>query len=170
MQNEIWKETEISGYFISNYGRVKGRSGKLLKSHLNKCTGYYAVCVRPTGRIGKAKYLKIHRLVAKAFVSNPNNHLVVNHIDGNKQNNYFKNLEWCTFSENTKHAFRIGLSKAKQGPDHKCAKLTRVDVAYIKKNYIPGDRNFGARALARKFNITRDIISNVLKGKSYKNC
>lgn len=170
MQEEIWKETEVSGYFISNYGRLKGRSGKIIKSYLNKRMGYYMICIHLNGRASKSKCLKIHRLVAKAFVSNLNNYSVVNHIDGNKQNNYFKNLEWCTFSENTKHAFRIGLSKAKQGPDHKCAKLTRVDVAYIKKNYISGDRNFGARALARKFNITRDVISSVLKGKSYKNC
>lgn len=170
MQNEIWKEIEVPGYFISNYGRVKGRSGKIIKSYLNKRVGYYMICIHLNGRASKSKCLKIHRLVAKAFVSNPNNYSVVNHIDGNKQNNYFKNLEWCTTSENLKHAFKIGLSKAKQGPDNKYAKLTTIDVVYIKKNYIPRDRNFGARALARKFNIAHDTILDILKGKRYKNC
>ena len=75
---EIWKETEISGYFISNFGRLKGRSGKIMNTYLNKRTGYLNVCLKPNGRNGKAKCLKIHILVAKAFVDNSENKLYVN--------------------------------------------------------------------------------------------
>jgi predicted nucleic acid-binding OB-fold protein len=52
---------------------------------------------------GKPKIISIHRLVAKTFINNPENKLQVNHIDGNGNNNYYKNLEWCTMSENIIH-------------------------------------------------------------------
>ena len=67
---EIWKETEISGYFISNLGRLKGRSGKIIKSYLNKRTGYLNICLKPNGKNSKSKAVKIHRLVAEAFIPN----------------------------------------------------------------------------------------------------
>lgn len=60
----------------------------------------------------------IHRLVAKAFIPNPENKPEVNHINGNKRDNRLDNLEWCTSSENRKHAFKIGLAKARKGKDN----------------------------------------------------
>lgn len=53
---------------------------------------------------GEAKDFKVHRLVAKAFIQNPNNYKMVNHIDGNPLNNNANNLEWCTQKENIRHA------------------------------------------------------------------
>ena len=55
--------------------------------------------------------MSVHRLVALNFIDNPNNYPVVNHIDGNKQNNNVTNLEWCTYSYNNKEAYRLGLAK-----------------------------------------------------------
>ena len=96
-------------YQISNYGNVKSLlSNKILKPSIvayrdpNRNNGYYVVNLK-----GKLYY--IHRLVAENFIPNPNHLPQVNHIDGNKQNNKVDNLEWCTASENIKHAYSMGL-------------------------------------------------------------
>jgi len=164
---EIWKETEISGYFISNFGRLRGRSGKIIKSYLNKHTGYYMICLKVKDQFDKPKCIKIARLVAKAFVPNPENKPYVNHIDGNKQNDVYTNLEWCTNQENVLHAYKLGLAKQKRGWNNEQAKLTPAIIEYIRKNYIPRDKEFGARALGRKFNIAHSNIVRIIENKKY---
>ncbi|NFG01740.1 hypothetical protein FCV36_05215 [Clostridium sporogenes] len=111
---EIWKD--IKGYEglyqVSNLGKVKSlittqsRRIGILKSYNH--SGYRRINLYKNGK-GKKYY--IHRLVAKAFISNVNNYPEVNHIDGNKQNNRVENLEWCTSSQNQIHAFKIGLQR-----------------------------------------------------------
>jgi hypothetical protein len=115
MYNEIWKPIkDFSTYAISNYGRVKNiRTGRIM--HLCETTGgYLQVCLRKDGRYYDKR---VHRLVAYAFLPNyyddfEMDELEVNHIDGDKKNNYADNLEWCTRSENTIHAFKLGLRHA----------------------------------------------------------
>lgn len=109
---EIWKD--IKGYEgkyqISNLGRVKSlnynntKKEKIIKSEITK--GYVRY------RLSKNKKLKrflAHRLVAEAFIPNPNNYPIINHIDGNPLNNDIKNLEWCTYKYNAQHALKTGL-------------------------------------------------------------
>lgn len=164
---EVWKETPYENYYISNFGRFKGRTNKILKQHIGK-TGYYMINIYPNGRIGKSKTLKIHRVVAEAFIPNSNNYPVVNHKDGNKLNNNVENLEWCTHSYNTKHAFEHNLSKPKKGCSNSNSKLSEDDVKWIREHYIPRDRIFGTRALARKFNMSHANISRLVNKVRYK--
>lgn len=165
---EIWKETEYDGYFISNFGRLRGRTGKILKQQVGK-TGYYIVAIYPNGRQGKAKCLKIHRLVAQAFIPNDNFlNNIINHIDGNKLNNNVDNLEWCNCSHNTQHAYDIGLAHAQKGCMNVHSKLTEDDVKWIREHYIPRDKEFGSRALAKKFNMNHSNISRLINKLKYK--
>ena len=108
---EEWKQIEQSpNYKISNYGRFKNKRDKILKLKIN-AKGYYYCNISVNGKVSK---VKIHRLVAKAFVSNPLNKNIVNHIDGEKLNNIFSNLEWCTTKENNIHAIEIGLNNPRE--------------------------------------------------------
>lgn len=89
-------------YQVSNYGNVKSlRNNKLLRQ-TNHRGGYKLVSVSVDGM---HKELTVHRLVAQAFIPNPNNYRDVNHKDGDKANNHVDNLEWVTHSENIKHSY-----------------------------------------------------------------
>lgn len=142
---EIWKP--IRGYEglyeISNLGRVKSLSRvtphngrtyptKILKPHVN--TKHYLdvdLC-----RNGVQKRHRIHRLVAEAFIPNPNNKPQVNHIDCDKNNNCVDNLEWCDNSENQIHAFKHGLNhrgKFGESPRAKSVLQYTIDGVFVKE-------------------------------------
>ena len=96
---------------------------RILKPRTSK-NGYLYVHLR-FGNI--SKYVKIHRLVAEAFVLNEENKPCVNHIDGNKLNNYANNLEWVTISENTIHAMKMGLFTIIRDSNGKIVSTTNKD-------------------------------------------
>ena len=124
IMQEVWKDVKgYEGlYQISNLGRV--RSFIKCNAHPNipriispykHNSGYLRVDL---GAGENNRQYSLHRLVASAFVDNPNNKPCVNHIDGNKHNNAADNLEWVTYSENQKHAFATGLKYCKYGKEH----------------------------------------------------
>lgn len=113
---EIWKYVKgYEGlYLISNLGRVKNLQKYYIRKNikipkkqceLKTCKGKVGYIVTDLNKNNKRKTKYIHRLVAEAFIPNPENKPCVNHKDGNKLNNKISNLEWVTYSENNKHAW-----------------------------------------------------------------
>lgn len=116
-KNEIWKnigvidELDFSRYDISNYGQIRlNKSMKILSPSINE-NGYYHILL--TYKKNKRKNYYIHTLVAYMFCNKPDNYrdLVVNHIDENKVNNHFKNLEWITQKMNVVHSVGIKINQ-----------------------------------------------------------
>lgn len=97
MDKEIWKETGILDTLVSNYGRIKRSDGYIYKLQINKSNGYKYVNL---SKDNKTLAYKVARLVAIAFIPNPENKKCVDHIDTNRLNDNVENLRWVTHSEN----------------------------------------------------------------------
>lgn len=106
--NEIWKDIPIAkNYEASNLGNIRNKKTKHIIKQMINSKGYSQVSLY----LKKKKTIRVHRLVASAFLENKNNYGDINHIDGNKLNNNVDNLEWCTRKENIIHSWKKGLSK-----------------------------------------------------------
>lgn len=162
---EVWKESYVPGYYVSNTGNVRNSIGKLMSQQENH-NGYMVLHLKVND---VQTTVRVHRMVAIAFIPNPENKPQVNHKDGNKKNNCVDNLEWVTGEENIEHAFRTGLTKVLAGHESPYAKLTAEDVKYIRESYRPGNKLYGARALARKFGVHHSTIEDVIHKNTYKN-
>lgn len=167
LPHEIWRDVlDYEGFYqVSNMGRLKslhyGKSTILNPSMASD--GYKNVTLTLNG---KKKYFRLHVLVARAFIPNPDNKPCVNHIDGDKSNNRADNLQWVTHSENTRHAYNKGL--AKSACEHHYAKFTPQQIQKIRDIYIPYDSEFGASALARKLNVNVKTVQKIVHSISYK--
>lgn len=123
LPGEEWVDMEEFNFFyaISNYGRLKSykRDNPIIMTTRISRHGYNVINLpwgHAAGPTNKKHTTQIHRLVAMHFVDNPDpeNKNVVNHKDGNKMNNYYTNLEWCTTAENVQHAIETGLFNPKK--------------------------------------------------------
>lgn len=173
MENEIWKPIKNyeSYYEVSNYGKVRrikydnvgNKKQYLLPNYLKYRVdkdGYFKYDLSLNG---KTKRFFSHRLVAENFLENPNNYPVVNHIDGNKQNNYYKNLEFCSIKQNNIHALKTGLRNMKNNKLSK--KVEQYDMqGNLVKTYI------SANEAKRITNFSQGHISECCRGelKTYK--
>lgn len=145
-------------YSVTHDGKVYSHiSNKWLRPGLNG-DGYPTVVLRKNK---KPRTIAVHRLVAMAFIENPENKSHVNHIDGDKTNNDYRNLEWVTPSENVLHAYKTGLETRDT-----LRKLTPEQVVEIHKLYASG--GYTHRKLAKKYQIPCSRISDILNLKTYK--
>ena len=153
------------GFMATVDGEIIGKRGKPLKGYIDRC-GYREVLLSENG---KTKSYLVHRLILATFkpVSDTESY-DVNHKNGNKLDNRLENLEWCTRSENIKHAYSTGLERKRCGEEHHAHKLTEGDVRYIKRVYIKRDKLFGAVALSRRFEVDRTTIHDIIRGKTWR--
>lgn len=162
---EVWKD--INGfegmYQISNLGRVKSlvrpyHPKEQILTNRVQCPGRksrYKRVVVHLWKDGKTCPMKVHRLVAEAFIENPNGYTMINHIDSNPLNNDISNLEWSTSLHNNRHGMRFGkMSDRVKITDEKAVEISRlyeanVPIAEIGKRYGITPRNVYAYAKSK---------------------
>ena len=154
------KQYKDTPYYVSEDGKVF-RDGKELKQKITNA-GYKQFTMYHNGL---KKYLTIHRIVAELYIANPENKSQVNHINGIKTDNRVDNLEWNTHKENIEHSLKNNLQK--RGSDLYNAKLKEKDVEYIRKYYKPRDKTFSGVALSKKFKVSPQLISHIIKYKAW---
>lgn len=156
----------FSNYSISDSGVVTSKrvyaNTHVRKQQINNC-GYCMVSLIDDN--GKKHLKSVHRLVAQAFIPNPDNKPQVNHINGNKRDNIVSNLEWCTAAENTQHAYSSGLISIVEGEDHHSAKLTKQTAIDLINCILSGEDN---ETIATKFGLHSRYVSLIRGKKRWK--
>lgn len=163
IDGEIWKDLLLDDiqerYSISNYGRVYDNKNYKLMSWLDNGNGYKIVGL--LGPKSKVRIRYVHRLVAKLFIDNSNNHPQVGHLDHNKENNNFSNLYWCTQKQNTKDGIDAGrINNKKRGNVNRLIESDYKSIATLCKN------GLGVNEIAIQLGFPRTTISSVLNGRS----
>ena len=167
LEGEVWRDIENyeGDYQVSNFGRIKSFKSdivKIRKPYLDK-DGYLQIVL---SKNGISKWVKIHRLVAQAFIPNLENKPDIDHIFNNKFDNFAENLRRVTKSENNRYAYETG--RVKTGEDNYRAKLTNEQALWCKLVYKPRDKEFGASALSRKFGVNARTMCDVVRNETYK--
>lgn len=158
--NEVWKDAVgYEGvYLVSNMGNIKKVGSAVNINPTLTESGYLRVCMCVKGR---QKTTSVHRLVALAFINNPESKSEVNHINGVKNDNRVENLEWCTRSENMFHAIKTGLCNfgSISGSNSKWSKLTEKDVTEIVVMLFKGGLKYSE--IAKKYGVNYTVISKI---------
>lgn len=157
---KILKQNE--NYSVNVYGEIKNNTtGKIKKPILNKKNGYYYVDLYKNNK--RTKY-PIYRLVAENFIPNPENKPVVDHKDGNRQNNSINNLRWATYSENNSRFNTIGVRSQKVKVSHYVEKRKKRGGGHEAWLNIDNTMIFDSiTKVAEYFNLSLSSISQLLK-------
>ena len=159
-----WKECiGYENYLVSNEGDIKNKkTGKIRKQKLDK-NNYLVINLSRGSRISVV-HRQVHRLVAEAFIPNPENKPYIRHKDGNTINNNVDNLEWVTVKEVLQLNNRI----IRRGSDVNTSKLSEADVKLCREIYTPKDKYLSCTALAKHFGVSKSTMSYILNKKTYK--
>lgn len=175
---EIFKDIiDYEGFYqVSNFGRIKSlerqipaRKGQFkpifisqkILENVRNSEGYLQVTLC---KDDIKKTIKIHRLVAIAFIPNPKNKPFVNHLDGDKTNDFDWNLEWSTSQENCIHAHKTGLQVSYSGESCNLSKLTEKIVLEIRSLY----EVMSEEDIASKFKVNASTINRIQNKKTWK--
>lgn len=169
LPNERWQAIEGTNnrYFISTFGRLltvawKGTDQTRLMKPALDARGYLRTMIIQHGRTGT---VKLHRLVALAYLPNPLDLAQVNHKNGQKDDNRLENLEWMDGKQNVQHAFaRTG--RTMEGTKAPNAKLTEAQVLEIRAKYVP--RLYSAPRLAKEYLISVPAVKAILQRRHWK--
>jgi len=158
-----WKPVKgrEGSYEVSDSGQIRKCSGKVLGQWKNDQGYSLARLANPR------KTVRVHRIVAEAFIPNPKSYPFVNHIDCNRSNNSVENLEWCTQWQNLEHSRRLGRMqndywKGKRSPN---AALDEETVRQIRQAYANG--NISWDAVGKKFGVSKRTVGRIVNGESY---
>jgi hypothetical protein len=148
---------------VVQFGNQKRKIGGTILSPAIDQNGYEGVGLSFEQ---KDSYIRVHRLVAMAWIGNIPKGMCINHIDGNKRNNNLSNLEIVTYSENSKHAYRMGLNKpiSMKGEEHPLSRLTSSDVIEIRRLH---KETRQVNGIAKAFNISVSQVQRIVKRQSW---
>lgn len=165
--DNIDQDGEYLPFIISSYGRVFSLNYKKKKGHLHelKLINVKGYLIAPINFNGRKRSVKVHRLVAIAFIKNKNPKVKqkINHKNGIKTDNYYWNLEWCTDKENVRHAHKTGLAnnKGENNPENKYSKKQ------IKKVCSMLEENHSLKDISKKTKVEYSTIANILYRKNW---
>lgn len=164
MKSKVVEVKEGSFIVYENGDIYNAKTNNKLKA-VDNGVGYLRVGLYAGNNKHKLYY--VHRLLAMAFIDNPDNKQFINHIDGNTKNNELNNLEWCTKSENGLHAFKLGLNKPNPcyGEKNGNTYITNETASKIKELFNKGERQCN---IARQFNISKFVVYNIIRNRTWK--
>ena len=152
----MWKQTQINPkYEVNENGEVRTIATGHIKSQKTDRYGYKVVCLSETKT--QRKYVTVHRLVAQAFIPNPDNLPQVNHKDENKTNNHVSNLEWCDAYYNSHYG--TGRERSDKG---RCKPIVALKDGQVVKRYA------STKEAAEELGINKATIRGVLKNKKWQ--
>lgn len=174
IKGEKWRQAVgfSERYYVSNMGQIFTTSAHGKKDN--------PTIMKPARsfdkRRGTWQYMKtvmdgrnirVHRVVAQAWIPNPDGKPFINHINGNKADNRVENLEWCTNAENIRHAYRTGLEQRQLGEKHHSAHLTNEQVRQFKWEWAH-NRKMTRKQYAEALGVSEAAIKDIIRGRSWK--
>ena len=152
------------GYFVTPSGLIITRFGTKVRGWLST-TGY----LRTNIWVNRThKFRTFHRMIAESLIPNPDNLPCINHKNGIKTDNRVENLEWCSYSDNTRHAYATGLERKRYGEELHNHKLTNDAVKDIRVNCQKGSKIMGVTYFAKKYNVDKSVIRDVIDYKTWR--
>lgn len=151
----VWSHEKKWTVGEHNKNTIQTQKPRWLKLRKNRY-GYLTVTLRQDGLV---YYPTVHKLVAEAFITNPNNYPCINHKDSDRTNNLVQNLEWCTYKQNGEHMVSVGHSL--RGTKNAFSKLTNEKVLDIKSRINNGESR---RKLAKEYDVAYSTTTRIANG------